>query len=795
VKREKTPHSTLLSICLLVALSAAWPHRSGAADILVVNNADGGNGTLRQAIQFNESLGGGNTIVFSNTVTGTITLTNVLGELLISKDVTIIGPGAKVLAISGNNTHRVFHLTSSANVNISGLKIVEGYLTTINNGGAGIKQESGILTLSDSALSGNQATDGPAGGMQLLGTVLATRCTFSGNYSYRAGGGVEASGTFVAVNCTFAGNSGGGIWQPSGGTLFLTNCTVSANFTTDEIFQGAAGVNMTGGAATVRNSIIANNIGSGTIPPDCKGTFTSAGFNLIGAINGSTGWGALGDQLGTTNSLLNPLLGPLQENGGTTPTMAPQVGSPVVDQGNSSGSVTDQRGRARSYPNAFVSSFPLGGDRSDIGAYEISPATLVVSNLNDSGLGSLRQTIQSAAPMDGDSITFASNVVGAIVLTSGELAVSNSMNILGLGAKVLAVSGNNTSRVFHVSGAHVLLADLTITKGTNNSNISPYGGGIFNEATGGLTVSNCLVTENSAFNFGAGIANLGALTVLSSAIVSNVTYGAGLGSGAKGGGIYNNYYTWIENSTLSGNIASGGVGSAGGGLYNAGYQAFVYYSTVASNTAGAQGGGLYNVGGGSVIDVEDSIVANNTGGLSPDVNGPFPYGSFSLIGQADGSTGLTNGVNWNQVGSSAVPLDAKLGPLRDNGGPTPTHALLPGSPAIDHAISIYSTYTDQRGAPRSFIDIPSATNGPSSDLSDVGAFELGSPILNIQRLTSNAVLSWPFYYGDFTLQSVTNVTASNSWVNVAGTPSVVANQYVLTNGPISGNSFFRLKGN
>ena len=57
------------------------------------------------------------------------------------------------------------------------------------------------------------------------------------------------------------------------------------------------------------------------------------------------------------------------------------------------------------------------------------------------------------------------------------------------------------------------------------------------------------------------------------------------------------------------------------------------------------------------------------------------------------------------------------------------------------------------------------------------------------------VISWQSYYGDFTLQSVTNVAASNSWANVAGTPVVVASQYVLTNNPISGNKFYRLKGN
>jgi len=77
----------------------------------------------------------------------------------------------------------------------------------------------------------------------------------------------------------------------------------------------------------------------------------------------------------------------------------------------------------------------------------------------------------------------------------------------------------------------------------------------------------------------------------------------------------------------------------------------------------------------------------------------------------------------------------------------------------------------------------------------MGAVELGSPTLTIQKLSTDAVLFWQSFYGDFTLQSVTDLTASGSWANVAGTPVVVGSQYVLTNGPISGNRLFRLKPN
>jgi hypothetical protein len=106
----------------------------------------------------------------------------------------------------------------------------------------------------------------------------------------------------------------------------------------------------------------------------------------------------------------------------------------------------------------------------------------------------------------------------------------------------------------------------------------------------------------------------------------------------------------------------------------------------------------------------------------------------------------------------------------------------------------FSPATDQRGAPRPF-DFASIINAGGGDGRDIGAVELGRPTLTIRQFASVAVLYWPYYFGDFTLQSVTDINASNSWANVAGTAVVVAGQNVLTNGPILGNRFYRLKGN
>jgi len=362
MKNRKTFPFNHLWIGVLITLSAICPQRSRAIDIVVANNADSGNGTLRQAIQFNESLGGGNTIVFSNVVTGTITLTNVLGELLISKDVTITGPGANLLAINGNAPHRVLHVTNNAAVGISGLTIQGGHLVDLGVKGAAILQDSGTLSLSNCAIANNRNEFGPGGGIAAIGTVTASQCTFYFNSSMGVpgGGAVYMTGQFTAINCTFSGNSSfilqGGAINNAGGVLALTNCTISAN---SALSGSGGGIYQASGTAIIRNTIIAGNLADQG--PDSFGAFTSAGFNLVGAINDSTGWNGLGDQLGTTNSPLNPLLGPPQDNGGPTITLAPQFGSPVIDQGNSSGIFTDQRGQVRPCTNNPVSSIPLGG--------------------------------------------------------------------------------------------------------------------------------------------------------------------------------------------------------------------------------------------------------------------------------------------------------------------------------------------------------------------------------------------------------------------------------------------------
>ena len=178
-------------------------------------------------------------------------------------------------------------------------------------------------------------------------------------------------------------------------------------------------------------------------------------------------------------------------------------------------------------------------------------------------------------------------------------------------------------------------------------------------------------------------------------------------------------------------------------------------------------------------------------GASPDVAGAFSSQGYNLVGRSDGGLGLTNGSDGNLVGTSASALDPRLGPLQNNGGFTPTHALLVGSPALDQGISC-GLATDQRGHPRVH-DYGSIPNAAGGDGSDIGAFESDAPFLNIRRLASRAVLSWDTNSPLCVLESSTNLVVSAAWLSATGTPIIVNGQYFLTNTPAGGNNFFRLR--
>ncbi len=301
------------------------------------------------------------------------------------------------------------------------------------------------------------------------------------------------------------------------------------------------------------------------------------------------------------------------------------------------------------------------------------PSTLTVTNLSDTGTGSLRAAIAQA--QNGDTITFSPSLDGGTIqLTTGQLVITQNLTITGPGANLLSVSGTNDSRVFDIVSSTVTISGLTITGGSGSGSSLNNGGGIW--SNGNLTLAGDTISGNHTTTrfgvLGGGIYNgpQGTLTVLNSTVSGNQAW--------QGGGIYNDGGTAsVLNSTVAGNTAnSPGMGN-GGGIVNVGTLA-LHNATVAGNTAqggfGSAGGGIENAG---TFSAGNTIVAGNTATTSPDLEGAAPSGDHNLIGG-----------------------DAKLGPLQNNGGTTQTMALLAGSPALDAGTATGAPATDQRGVHR-----------------------------------------------------------------------------------------------
>jgi CSLREA domain-containing protein len=257
---------------------------------------------------------------------------------------------------------------------------------------------------------------------------------------------------------------------------------------------------------------------------------------------------------------------------------------------------------------------------------------------------------------------------------------------------------------------------LTNTVVSNNMTgfLTPAGGGVYHSASSKvLTITNSTISGNSTPGFGGGIFVHGAANLTGSTVSGNTA--------GTGGGISVDSYGELVavNSTISGNYSNGD----GGGLHSASY-AELFNVTVTENLANAddsgsgKGGGVANVG--SLLELTNSIVANN----EVDIPGvPFP------LLDLDDCSGAIQSVQNNimsqvsathcTVTGNYIAADPKLGPLQANGGPTPTHALLQGSPAIDGAVgsncpdkSGNPLKTDQRGIAR-----------PYGAVCDIGAYE------------------------------------------------------------------------
>lgn len=377
----------------------------------------------------------------------------------------------------------------------------------------------------------------------------------------------------------------------------------------------------------------------------------------------------------------------------------------------------------------------------------------VVKNLNDAGEGSLRRALRIT--VDKGFVRISPDLSGTLLLTSGELRIDRSLRIDGPGAAQLTVSGNSMNRVLRIDRGSVRISGLTIADGNTNTSFESdwwdgTGGGVLN--LDHLTLVDCVFRNNLATHGGAlsciTLTNPAACLLLNSTLTDNGAWSGGNAVFLYSDGDSTNSPTelTVSNSTLSGNIdlltslntgelfteyLDSGRQNFGGAILSFFSQVTISRSTIADNQAHV-GGGLFNYGGKMVL--RSTIVADNRALVeAPDLEGFIEVdlgtydtarildSGYNLIGDASSidarileSVGTTS-----LIGSGAHPISPGLARLNNYGGPTPTHALLAGGPAIDAGEAGVSGF-DQRGYPR-----------PNGKHVDIGAFEWGASLQTV----------------------------------------------------------------
>ncbi|HMQ05498.1 MAG TPA: choice-of-anchor Q domain-containing protein [Pyrinomonadaceae bacterium] len=711
------------SVQVTASNGCAWTASSNAAWITITAGANGsGTGTVTYSVTANPTSAprsgtlsiAGNTLTVSQGTTINVPDGDVAG-LIAAINSANADPGTDTINLATRGTYM---LTAPAGENsfrgAFGLPSITTSIV-INGNGAQIQRSGAVgtprfrvidnfggdLTLNDVVIKGGLASE-PTGGIRGWGggilnnpnsKLTMRRSTVTGNSATDGGGVVNRCATFIAENSTISHNtavvSAGAVINHASNcasVATVSNSTIYANHVAPGGFGDAVG-----GAVTFKNSIIASTIrGSAT---ECNMPMISLGYNIVS--DGTCGPnGSGGDRI-----ITGLTLGSLADNGGLTPTHALPAGSPALDHipvsacTNAGGSAiaADQRGVPRAQNGAcdigaFESRAPIEVQDGDVAgliaavnAANSSPGPDVINLVSGS-----TYTLNAPAGTDGFRGAFGLPSITSQIIVNGNGAVIERST----------TEGTPDFRVIDIFSGDLTLNQVTVRGGKASvqaGGLQGYGGGILNNNNSRLVLMSSTVTDNTA---------------------------------SDGGGVTNRCSDLkVENSTISHNTSTSG-GRGGGGVLNFGGASCMNKTTISSSTLYENRSNFPR--GHSIADVfspqpaitlKNSIVSNPTrGGAggdcygSPASNMPVSMG-HNIFGdsscQANGSLG------------DQVIANFALGSLTDNGGPTPTHALLFQSAAIDAIPSADCTNvagepvpTDQRGESR-----------PKGGACDVGAYE------------------------------------------------------------------------
>lgn len=354
-----------------------------------------------------------------------------------------------------------------------------------------------------------------------------------------------------------------------------------------------------------------------------------------------------------------------------------------------------------------------------LGAGGAEAAIRLVTNVSDSGTGSLRLAISGAA--NGDIVTFDPALNGqTITLTNGPLSLPAgiALTIQGNGATNTRVSGGNVTRILvvpAVNGSTLVLRDLTLAQG--NAGNAGSGGAILNR--GSLTLEGVRLTGNRAGISGGAILNerttgVGSLVVRASALDANVIDAVECGSGAairsEGAGAS----VQVVNSTLAGNTA--GPACSGGAIGIGAGSLELISSTLGPNSGGTSGGNLYKGSRAASVTVRNSVIIEGSAALNPDLHGAsagFASLGYTLVGNRGDAAGFAA----SDLPAGTPPM---LGALAPSGvAQLPARVPMAGSALVDGVPTAACVdagagplATDQRGVAR-----------PQGPACDIGAVE------------------------------------------------------------------------
>ena len=760
-------------------------------------------------------------------------------DLEIGGALTITGAGPASTTIDGEDAGRLFTM-SGGTATISQLTMTRGG-PTAGAGGAMALNGAPDVTLDTVTVSNNATTTGGAISLwSWTGSLTVRASTFTGNDAKSGSGGAifangptsgTSRGTVTIENSTLSGDSatdGQEMAVQNPVDVVLDSVTVGGNGSIAAIHVGG-----TDPTVSFRNSILA----APCSPSDASFTFTSAGHNLENSpfVTGSTCDldTGLGDQIDA-----DPLLAALGSNGGPTQTRALQAGSPAIDAGDTS-LATDQRGETRPFGTADdIGAFeshtttafnvnssddqPLAdpnGTSCDTGNTIDSTDGSYVGDAVGTGFTecTLRGAIQAANNLPGKqtiqlpaAIYTLDQTGSSNDITVGDLEITDDLDLVGDGATTTVVDANGIDRVVEIpqsSGAPtVSITGLTLTGG----HVLSHGGGIavFDGAT---TLDHTIVSSSQAGNMGGGVyaGNGGTVDLVATEVRGNSAgfAGSGYGGGVEadapgtatiedgslvvgnsavnaGGGVHSDSTVTITDSAITKNIAGDGSSAArGGGLsLNDGGRAVLDTVTISGNTidvctscGGGTGGGADVAFGGSV-DATNVTVSGNEAYAAAGMNLPETSGDASsltnvtivdnlahggtvaglLVHQDTSHTDpvtITNAVLARNTldsgdvancklhpsdavvtdgggnvsddascGAATPVADARLGTLGDHGGALQTVPLLYDSPAIDAGVAGPCPTADERGATR-----PVDGDLDANDGCDAGAYEYQPP--------------------------------------------------------------------